>query len=292
MKIYQNVMLMSDLDGTLANSHHQVSEKNKQAIAYFVEQGGHFAVATGRTVKNVVPYMAGLVVNTPCILYNGGALYDWQEQRFLKTRHLESGILAQYLKHCIGLFPKMCVEIFTSEQLYVVTDPHNVDEHMEREKQEFQYAGMDDITGKPWIKVILCDTHEHLLACRDLLPLFHLEAKTNNFFSAEMYLEIVGKDVSKGSMLRELLSMEPYRHKTVVAAGDFQNDIAMLRLADCGVAPANAQLEVREAADVVAVSNDADLLYDIIYRILPKLLQDNAKRNHVMQNTDGKFSFT
>lgn len=272
MKIYRDFILVTDLDGTLANSDHKVSQKNKDAIAYFVAQGGHFAVATGRTQRNVVPYMSGIVTNTPCILYNGGALFSWQEQRFLKVKHMESTDVAEFLKGCISLFPQMCIQIFTEEQLYVVTDPANVDEHMKREKQDFTYAQIDDILEKLWIKVILCGDHEHLLACRDLLSVFHLEDKTNNFFSAITYLELVGKDVSKGNMLNELLNMEEYRTKKVIATGDFQNDITMLRRADCGIAPANAQEDVKKIANVIAVSHDDDLMHDIIYRILPTLL--------------------
>lgn len=272
MKIYQGFILITDLDGTLANSEHKVSQKNKEAIEHFVAQGGHFAVATGRTKKNVIPYMAGLVVNTPCILYNGGALFSWQEQRFLKIKHMESAYLADFLKRCIVLFPQMCIEIFTVEELYVVTDPANVDEHMKREKQEFVYAEIDHILEKSWIKIILCDSHEHLLASRELLPLFHLEDKTNNFFSAVTYLELVGKQVSKGNMLSELMNMKEYHGKKVIATGDFQNDIEMLQLADWAVAPANAQEDVKKIADVIAVSNDDDLMHDIIYRIIPTLL--------------------
>ncbi len=272
MKPYRDFILISDLDGTLANSEHKVSEKNKNAIAYFVEQGGHFSIATGRTQKNVVPYMTDLIINAPCILYNGGALFSWQEQRFIKTMQMKSNDVSDFLRCCILSFPQMCIEVFTEEQLYVVTDPANIDEHMKREKQEFAYAQIDDILEQSWIKIILCDSHEHLLASRNLLAEFHLENKTNQFFSAVTYLEIVGKHVSKGNMLGELLNMEAYRFKKVIAVGDFENDIEMLRRADCGVAPANAQEDVKRIADWVAVSNDDDVIHDIIYRIVPTLL--------------------
>ncbi|HEX3029609.1 MAG TPA: HAD-IIB family hydrolase, partial [Clostridia bacterium] len=234
MKPYRKILLITDVDGTLANSEHKVSTKNKEAIAYFVEQGGHFAVATGRTQKNVVPYMDGLAVNAPCILYNGGALFSWQEQQFIKTKHLAGGNLVDYLKHCMAEFPQMCVEVFTQEQLYVITDPANIDEHMEREKQEFEYADLDDILDKVWIKIIFCDRHENLLTCRELLTVFNLSDKTNSFFSAITYLEIVDNQVSKGNMLGELLKIPTYHGKKVIAAGDFQNDIEMLKIADCG----------------------------------------------------------
>lgn len=292
MKPYQNFILMSDLDGTLANSNHEISQRNKDAIAYFVAQGGHFAIATGRTQKNLAPFMTGITVNAPCILYNGGALFSWQEQRFLKIRHMEGAETAGFVQACKQLFPAMCIEIFTEEQLYIVTDPANIDEHMIREKQEFAYAGLDDILDKAWIKLILCDSHENLMAGRELLPQFQLTEKTNNFFSADTYLELVGKQVSKGSMLAELRELAPYRGKKVVAAGDFQNDIEMLRLADCGIAPENAQADVKKAADIVAVSNDDDLLHDIVQRILPKLVNTDEFRIKGYAKTDRNLSFS
>lgn len=271
MNPYQNIILITDVDGTLADSSHKVSQKNKEAIAYFVAQGGHFGVATGRTPQNAVPYLEGLAINTPCVLYNGGALYSWQNKQFIMTRHMESKDLAEYLRYLIERFPQMCIEVFTKGQLYVITDPANIDEHMEREKQEFAYAALDDILDMAWIKLILCAEHEQLVACRQLLRELKLEDKVNSFFSTDIYLELVARHVSKGSMLGEMLNLEEYRGKKVIAAGDFQNDIEMLRRADLGVAPSNAQSDVKAAADVIAASNDEHLIHDIIYRILPTL---------------------
>lgn len=271
MKNYHDFLIITDVDGTLANSAHTVSRKNKLAIEDFVAQGGHFSVATGRTQKNAAPYMEGLAINAPCILYNGGALYDWQRKSFLKTKHLSGGKIADYLKRCSNLFPQMCIQVFTQEQLYVISDPANVDEYVKRENQEFTYAALEEIVDKIWIKILLCDSRENLLSCRDLLGEFGLDGETNNFFSAVTYLEIVAREVSKGEMLGELLKSAAYQGKKVIAAGDFQNDIEMLRRADLGVAPANAQEDVKRVADIIAVSNDEDLLHDIIYRILPTL---------------------
>ena len=271
MKSYKDFFLITDMDGTLANSEHEVSEKNKAAIEDFINQGGKFAIATGRTQHNVGPYMQNLTVNAPCVFYNGGALFDWNKQEFMKTAPVQGDNLAAFIRHCIKAFPAMCIQIFTAEQLYIVTDPKNVDEHMDREKQAFVYANLDEILGKEWIKVLLCDQNETLLTVRALLAEFQIDKATNYFFSAPIYLELVGKSISKGSMLGELLKMEEYKNKTVVASGDFQNDIEMLKLAHLGVAPANAEPDVKKAADFIGVSNDEDLMHDIIYRLMPTL---------------------
>lgn len=271
MKSYQDFVVISDMDGTLIGSNHQVSEKNKAAIRYFTEQGGSFAVASGRTQHNSVPYMAGITVNMPCIFYNGGVLFDWQAQQLMKTHAIESPVLLEFVQNCQKICPKMCIQVYTEDRFYVVTDPQHDDEVMLSEKQVFDHADLEKISAEPWIKILLCDEKENLLKCRTLSEDIGLSRVTNNFFSSPVYLEFVAKDVSKGTMLTELLQMDAYRGKTVVAAGDFHNDIEMLRRADCGVAPLTAQPEVLAVADIISVSHDEDLLHHIIYKIVPSM---------------------
>lgn len=246
-----------------------MSRENLDAIRYFTEQGGRFAVATGRTQKNCAPYMKGLAINTPCIFYNGAALYDWKEQRFIKTRYLESPALPDFVKACMSACPKLCVQIYTEETLHVVNDPANDDRIMLAERQEFKRSRLADLIHRNWIKLLLCDDRENLMKCKAFSVEYGLDDTANHFFSSPVYLEFVGKQVSKGHMLGELMTLEGCRGKKIVAAGDFHNDIEMLRRADCGIAPSNAQPEVRAVADIVAVSHDEHLLQHIIDKIIP-----------------------
>ena len=55
--------------------------------------------------------------------------------------------------------------------------------------------------------------------------------------------------------LGELLGLEKNQ---VMACGDSENDLEMLRAVGLGVAMANAALEIRSQADVVTASNDED----------------------------------
>lgn len=53
MGIFDGYLLVSDMDGTLLNSNGKLSEENKKAIEYFVDNGGQFTLATGR----MLPYI-------------------------------------------------------------------------------------------------------------------------------------------------------------------------------------------------------------------------------------------
>lgn len=50
----QHIWLLSDLDGTLLPSDKQIPAKVLAGIQQFTEQGGHFTIATGRTLDSAV----------------------------------------------------------------------------------------------------------------------------------------------------------------------------------------------------------------------------------------------
>ena len=75
-------------------------------------------------------------------------------------------------------------------------------------------------------------------------------------FSQETYLEIVSKGISKGNALIKMAEMLHVPLAHCIAAGDSENDISMIRTAGTGVAMANAEPAVKEAADYVTQADN------------------------------------
>lgn len=268
---YNKYLLISDLDGTLINSQHFISQENLDAISHFMKYGGSFAVATGRTKDNIRPYVRNLVLNGPCILYNGGGIYSFQEERFLETEFLDRNAVENYISYCINNCKNMVVEIFTPEMMYIITPDHIVDPYVKNEKQVFSRTTLDDVMKMDWIKVLLYDSPESLQKAQLVFEEFNLSDKVDSFFSQIFYLELIKKNVSKGSALQRLKNSHLYRDKKIIAVGDYDNDIEMIRLADVGIAVGNARECVKDAADIVTVSNDENAMREIIYNIIPSL---------------------
>ena len=65
------------------------------------------------------------------------------------------------------------------------------------------------------------------------------------------------KNAGKGNAVAKLAWLLGGREKihTVIAVGDYENDISMIKYADIGYATANAAENVKAAADRVTVSN-------------------------------------
>ena len=80
---FNGVLLVSDFDDTLYDSHHQVPERNRRALDYFRSQGGRFTVATGRARRTFAPYHDLVPLDAPVVLSNGSTIYDFQTETML-----------------------------------------------------------------------------------------------------------------------------------------------------------------------------------------------------------------
>ena len=56
MKDLSDIVLVSDMDGTLLNSKKEITSENLRAIERFRSMGGKFTIATGRTIQSFSPY--------------------------------------------------------------------------------------------------------------------------------------------------------------------------------------------------------------------------------------------
>ncbi|MGN1092693.1 MAG: HAD family hydrolase, partial [Monoglobaceae bacterium] len=102
----------------------------------------------------------------------------------------------------------------------------------------------------------------------------YLEDRYRNEYSIKRTwdtgLEIWNKDAGKAQMIRYLREKLDNIH-TVICAGDYENDIAMLEESDLSYAPANALEGAKEAADVVGVSCAEGLINQIVSDLKQKL---------------------
>ena len=81
-------------------------------------------------------------------------------------------------------------------------------------------------------------------------------------------LEVLPASVSKWTALQQLAAREGIMPADIIAVGDDENDIDMLRHAGLGIAMGNATETVKAAADHVTGSNAEDGLVQAIERFV------------------------
>ncbi len=262
---FDNILLVTDLDGTLLDDAKNIAEDDIRAINEFREGGGMFAAATGRGVAMARRIIDELDISTPSVIFNGAAVYDFKADKFLWYSDMPE-ISNTYIRMLEKEFPDIGVEILHEKQVYVTDNNQTVVEHMAFEKLTPVYSSVDDVPVSGRLKVLIAYPPEKMQAVIDYTRAHCMEG-VNWVHSSPMYYEMLPEGISKASGVRKLKEVLGLQHKFVVAAGDYGNDRAMIAEADLGVAVANALDSVKEAAGLVVRDNNHSPMREIIEHI-------------------------
>lgn len=261
---FKGKLLVCDMDGTLLDSNKQISRENSEAAKYFVEKGGSFTIATGRMARSIEQYMPLLPVNAPVILYNGSVIYDFQRKEVLWYKLLPAEV-RNVVIHLMDRFPEMGVEVFYKDKMYIVKRNDMTDMHIKRAEFSPIFLPLEEISDG-WYKVLLAWEHEKLLEVERFMKenIINEESSFYIVFSEPVFLEILSKEASKGTALKELLRMLGISRSNVIAVGDNLNDIDMIETAGIGIAVENAHEELKKVADYCFTHNDDHVLAQIV----------------------------
>ncbi|MGN0634305.1 MAG: HAD family hydrolase [Oscillospiraceae bacterium] len=244
------VLLITDMDGTFLPASKIPSKENIDAVNRLMNAGGKFSIATGRSLQASMQYFDTVSVNCPIIMCNGAMVYDLQNKKQLYDVYLPESA-RELVEKVIRDNPDVGCEVLPLENVYV---PNMTD--MEREhcgicKVEPVICDIKD-TPHNWYKALFAQTADRLHEVVEYIEAIKNEYCDMDFvISSPTYYEILPKNISKGSALKEMRRVCGFDDYTIVAVGDYNNDIEMLLYADVGICPSNAAEEVKTAADIV-----------------------------------------
>lgn len=245
MKCFEGCLILSDMDGTLLDENCRISKENRTAIAYFMENGGLFTVATGRSKAGMEHFFPELVINAPAILYNGSVVRDFARGEDIWSANVgENGyILAKRLAEAL---PELGIEAYSGHTPYVAKANRLTELHFASVKMNWNPCPPEMIP-QPWLSLVVNGNPEELQETDTLIR----EEFPGLFFtqySSHTMLEIMRHDANKGFgslHLQSLLGVDP---RKVFAVGDGLNDVQLLESAYHSCAPENACPEILRIA--------------------------------------------
>ncbi|MBS6679017.1 MAG: HAD family phosphatase [Clostridiales bacterium] len=252
-------LLFTDLDGTLLNREKKISSENLKAIERASRQGNITIISTGRSLSSARPYIEELAsVQEHCyaVTYNGGLIYDCISRKVIYKKTIP----LPYVKYIFHQAEKFQIHCQTYEDGYVLApkDREELQEYASHTSMPVRIVTDPPsvLTKEPFKVLTSClyDKELHQAYRRSLEE--WAKDKISLFFSSEYYLEHVPLGVSKGNAIDILCRILEVPKENTFAAGDAENDIAMLKAAYKGIAMANGTKEVKKAADYVTKSDN------------------------------------
>ena len=76
-------LIVSDFDGTLVGKNEMICEENKKAIAKYRENGGKFAISTGRLPNGILPRAKELGLKGAVSCSQGAVIVDIETQELI-----------------------------------------------------------------------------------------------------------------------------------------------------------------------------------------------------------------
>jgi Cof subfamily protein (haloacid dehalogenase superfamily) len=265
-----------DMDGTILNHYNKVSIHTKEIIDELRNKGIYVFVATGRSfdeIEGVVPQ--GFQVDG-FITSNGMAGYIGKEAVFEHSLSLElvEAIIEKARKNKVyyELFPYGTSRItLKQDQQYVedeIREPKpegvGINEWLSRKQAiKEEIAWPDRIEGTKFSKFyFFARTEEHINLWKEELDELKSEINFTTSTSSKHNVEVMVANVNKATGIKQMLERFDLVDADIMAIGDSDNDLPMLKFVSHAVAMKNAPDHIKEMVDdVTDFSCDEDGVY-------------------------------
>ncbi|WP_278035756.1 Cof-type HAD-IIB family hydrolase [Flavobacterium nitratireducens] len=236
--IKENIkVIVSDLDGTLLNSDHRISEYTKQVFNELYRKNYLIIVATGRHHLDAMSIVSSLGFPVYLVTSNGARIHAPDKELIFAT-NMDSEAVKSVMQMEI---PDEYTSVLFKENVWQ-TNKH--DSKLLEFQKELTYVpelvNYKEMTDFEAIKIFFKhDSHAKLLELRESI----LEKHPDTFshaFSLPHCLEFMNKNVDKSVAIGQILEIEGYEFHQTIAFGDGYNDEGMLNATAKGLLMGNA----------------------------------------------------
>lgn len=262
--------LVLDLDGTLTNNKKEITEHTRRVLIEAQERGVKIVLASGRPTYGIAPIAEKLELKKYggyILSYNGGEITNWQTGELMYENVLDADVLP-YLYQCAK---EHNFAIVTYQGKYVLTE-YPDDEYVLKEAilNVMETKKVDNFLEAidfPVAKCLIVGEGTRLAVLEKQMYEV-LKDRMGVYRSEPYFLELVPKGIDKAQSLAVLLEKIGGTKEEMIAVGDGFNDLSMIQYAGLGVAMANAQEPVRQAADYITLSNEEDGVAAVVEKFM------------------------
>jgi len=244
-------MVVTDMDGTLLNSNHDVSSKFFELFKDLKQQNIQFVAASGRPYYSIVKKLQSIKNDIIIVAENGGLVI--QNQNVLLSNQLNPNrVLELYtlVSTIADAYPIFC----TQHQAFILRASDDLVKTFSEYYSDYTIIdSFEDITDDV-IKIALYHTTN---SEKHIFPFVkHLKPELNVVVSGNHWVDISEAITNKGNALSFLQRQLNITPSETMVFGDYNNDLEMLTCAKYSYAMANAHPNVKNVANFETESND------------------------------------
>lgn len=250
---------ITDLDHTFLQSDLSVGDYTKK-IWNSYSNDSIMSIATARTYKKTIQFLAGIKVNAAMILLDG-ALVVTKEKKIIDTKFIGKEIADEIINagSKLGIYP-FIISLADANLNEVFLHSSTLNSYQKkvltrytRDDNLIELSDLEALDKN--FKIVYMGEEDLLTALAEKLQ--NTYGKSLKFILAPeayvgcYFLTILHKDADKAHGIQSVSEYEGFDLKKLTVFGDNFNDIGMFDLAGTSIAVANAQEGVKELADIV-----------------------------------------
>lgn len=262
-------MVVLDLDGTLLNDDKLISDKNAYILNELHKRGIHIVIATGRNyymAKNLIEKIRSV---EPVIFANNGAVVRHHDDSFIDSNYLDfsifENIYALGLKH--NLNPVIHVDEY-HEGYDLIYECENYEEvylgYIKKDYERARNKKFNNYKINNILSVCYFNDYKRLDEFKNEIKKIPGEFNIilNQNISNWSLLELLNINGCKWCALKKYIGSIGINENDVVALGDDNNDIELIKNSGLGIAMKNATDKLKGASDWISrFSNNESAVY-------------------------------
>lgn len=275
-------LIALDIDDTLLNSEKKITAKTYEALIAAQKQGVKIALVSGRPHQGLKALAEKLQLKTYggyLVSYNGSLVYDLAQDKRLFNQALDPELAQAIFNHLekFDVYPFLDVGsysyVYDAYADIGVEFPPGFPNVVAYETRNcnFKICEVDHLADKVQPegvnKVLVAGNPDYMQENVEAM-VAPFKDQVTTAFSAPFYLEYTDQGIDKGHALKEAFEPLGITSENIIAFGDNENDLAMIKYAGVGVAMGNAVAAVKDVADFI--TDDCD--HDGIAKALEKYL--------------------
>ncbi|NCO63471.1 MAG: HAD family hydrolase [Flavobacteriales bacterium] len=244
-------LVVTDMDGTLLNSNHEVSDLFFELFKKLQKHDIHFVAASGRPHYSIIEKLNPIKDDIIIVAENGGIVSKNDTILLsipIKKNHLHN--IEKIVNSNSQIHPIYC----TKSKAYFKNASHGYIPLLSEYYPNFCVIDSVEAITEDIIKIAL---FHHEDSEKFIFPHFQDLASTYKIIlSGKHWVDISDDSANKGYALNLIQKTYHINQEETMAFGDYNNDLEMLKLADYSFAMENAHPNVKNIANFETKSND------------------------------------
>lgn len=266
-------LIVVDLDATLLNNKHQLSERNEMVIKKAMAQGIKVTFATGKTFHSARDLITKLGITMPGIFLQGLTIYQ-PDGTITYEKQLDPIVARQVITFAEDRGFTMIAYSGSNILMRTITQKGRDLTINYHEPEPDAIGPLQNVLGEMPIHKLMAvmpDDPRRIKALQWQLDK-QMDGKLTliQLHNIPDSLEILPLGSGKGTAFKVLLKQIGVSAEETLAIGDGENDIEMIQQAGIGVAVGNASQSLKDVADHIVSTNDKDGVAEAVERFVLK----------------------